>query len=50
MVIANDEATARNHANMVDGCELQADEEPDHVRDVADGPEMVWIFPDAGCC
>lgn len=48
VVIAADESRARALArDKVEA--LRDDERPDHVRE-ADGPEQVWVFPDAGCC
>lgn len=50
VVFADSEERARELANAINGCCIKSDEFPDDVRDVADGPERVFIFPDAGCC
>jgi len=49
LVIAESEAQARELANSQRGIDIQPDEMPDHVRQVA-GHQMVVVFPDAGCC
>lgn len=50
VVFAETEERARKLANAESGCAIRADEQPDDVRDVADGNECVFIMPDAGCC
>lgn len=50
VVFANTEEDARRMANTKEGCCIEEAEKPDHVRDVADGEEMVFIFEDSGCC
>lgn len=41
---------ARDLANGEAGCRIEEDEQPDEIRDCADGPKRVFIMPDAGCC
>ena len=50
VVFAATEQRARELANAVDGCQIEDDEPPDDVRDVAGGEEKVYIMPNAGCC
>lgn len=50
VVFAETEERARELADKEYGCKLSAEELPDEVRSVEDGPERVFIFPDAGCC
>lgn len=50
VVFAETEQRARELANAEPGCDIQPDEHPDEVRDVAGGVERVFIMPDAGCC
>lgn len=50
VVFAETEERARELANSSSGCELSLEEMPCDVRDVVGGDEMVFIFPDAGCC
>ena len=50
VVFAETEERARELANSEEGCELQPEELPDDVREVAGGDERVFIMPDAGCC
>lgn len=50
VVFAETEERARELANSDEECKIKPEEMPDHVRPCADGPELVFIFPDAGCC
>jgi hypothetical protein len=50
VIFAETEERARELANAQQGCELDQDENPDEVRDVAGGVELVFVMPDAGCC
>lgn len=50
VVIADNEVRAREIANIVPGCYVHPEETPNYIRDVSDGEEKVFIFPDAGCC
>jgi hypothetical protein len=50
VVFAADEARAREIANATEGCSIQADEQPNETRECAEGAELVFIMPDAGCC
>ena len=50
VVFADSEERARELANAINGCSIKSDEFPDDVRDVVNGVEQVYIFPDAGCC
>ena len=50
VVFAHSEERARQLANAEDGVELPASKLPADVRVCADGPEQVYVFPDAGCC
>lgn len=50
VVFAETENRAREIANAVEGCSIEMNEAPDHIRDVDGGEEAVFIFPDAGCC
>jgi len=50
VVFAETEEMARALANSDGECKIKPEEMPDHVRSCADGPEMVFIFPNAGCC
>ena len=50
VVFAKDEARAREIANATDGVALKPTEAPDDVREMVDGEEAVFTFPDAGCC
>lgn len=51
VVIAENETRARQlFAEQAGaGTELPAEQAPDVVRET-EGPEGVWVFPDAGCC
>lgn len=49
VVIAPDEARARELANAVENCNIDESEMPEKVGNIESG-ERVWIFPDAGCC
>ena len=50
VVFANTLPRAREIANAVKGCQIRPDEKPDEVRECGEGPERVFIMPDAGCC
>lgn len=52
VVFAESEQQARELANAVEGCFIEADELPDEVRELfCDSTDpRVFIFPDAGCC
>lgn len=50
VVFAEDEEAARKLANQVEGCEIEIDEKPDEIRDVAGGEAIAYVMPDAGCC
>lgn len=50
VVFAESEERARELANAQTGCKLKPSEMPDEIRECADGPERVFVMPDAGCC
>lgn len=47
---ARELANAKRSDDIEYDCHIKTEEMPDHVRPCADGPEQVFIFPDAGCC
>ncbi len=50
VVFAGTEDRARKLANRRRMTKIELDEEPDAIRECADGPEQVFYMPDAGCC
>lgn len=50
VVIAKDEAMARELANSEPGCNIRNDEYPDLILECVDTQDKVFIMPDAGCC
>lgn len=49
VVFAENERRAREIATS-GNTKIQEAELPDEIRDCADGPELVFYMPDAGCC
>lgn len=50
VVFAESLDEARALANKTEGCAISDAEQPDAVRQCADGEKKVFIMPDAGCC
>jgi len=50
VVFAETEDRARELANAKDWTDIKSSENPDAVRECGDGPEQVFLMPDAGCC
>lgn len=50
VVFAETEERAREISRGIDGLGLRDDENPDHVRGVDGGSELIFVMEDAGCC